>query len=358
MGKRNRVTTRDLAEYAGVSQSTVSMILSGRKGVSFMPETQEKVLAAAKELGYKKPQKKTASLQDGLPNTILLLAPLLSNSYYTSIIHSISEQAARCGYDVLTAVTFRDPNREALYLSMAEKSRPAGIIILYPISKISEANALFKLVPIVMIGEKPDRIRFDSVELDSKKPGYLVADHLLSLGHRHMAFISSPIRKHEISRARRLEGLKMACRDYQLDENLVQVFQPSSSEFRRYSNQSAEYQVGFEMAKKAIHSFPEITALIGQNDMTAYGILAALRQEGRHIPRDYSVAGFDNAVMSSMPQISLTTVEHAAIQKGKDAVDLIYNRNHLTRDHMPVTRVEYEPRLIVRASTGKIKLAD
>lgn len=355
MGKRNKVTTRDIAKYAGVSQSTVSMILSGRKGVSFMPETQEKVWAAAKELGYKKPEKKAASQEAGLSNTILLLAPLLSNSYYTSIIQSISEQAARCNYDVLTAVTFRDSDREAEYLSMAEKSRPAGIIILYPISKISEANSLFKHIPIVMIGEKPDRIRFDSVELDSKKPGYLVANHLLSLGHRHMAFITSPIRKHEISRARRLEGLRMAFQDQQLDEDLVRLFQPSPSEFRKYSNQSAEYQVGFEMATKVMNYYPEITALIGQNDTTAYGILAALRQAGHHIPKDYSVAGFDDAVMSSMPQISLTTVEHAALQKGKDAVDLIYNRNHPTRDHMPVTRVEYEPRLIVRSSTGKAK---
>jgi len=58
MGKRNRVTTRDIAEYTGVSQSTVSMILSERKGVSFMPETRQKVMEAAKKLGYKKPEKR------------------------------------------------------------------------------------------------------------------------------------------------------------------------------------------------------------------------------------------------------------------------------------------------------------
>ena len=355
MGKRNRVTTRDIAEYTGVSQSTVSMILSDRKGVSFMPETRQKVMDAAKKLGYKKPEKKKANLESSLANTILLLAPLLSNSYYTSIIHSITEEASECGYDVLTSVTFREADREIKYLSLANITRLAGIIILYPISQIREANDLSKNVPIVMVGEKPEGIRFDSVELDSKKPGFLMADYLLSLGHRHIGFITSPIKKHEISRLRRLEGLRLAYQEQGLDDSLIQVFQPSQAAFRNYSRQSAEYQVGYEMAKKAVTSHPDLTAFIGQNDMTAYGILAALRSLGFHIPRDYSVAGFDDSTISSMPQISLTSVEHAAIQKGRDAVRLIYSRNHQIQSRQRITRMEYEPNLITRGSTGKAR---
>lgn len=355
MGKRNRVTTRDIAEYTGVSQSTVSMILSERKGVSFMPETRQKVMEAAKKLGYKKPEKREKNLETGLADTILLLTPLLSNSYYTSTIHSITDQATECGYDVLTAVTFREADRESEYLSLAKTSKLAGIIILYPISRISEANALSGSVPIVMIGEKPDRIRFDSVELDSQKPGFLVADHLLSLGHRHIGFITSPIRAHDISRARRLEGIRYAYRDHGLDDSLVHVFQPSRAEFEKYSRQSAEYQVGYEMAKKAVASHPDLTAFIGQNDMTAYGVMAALRDLGFHIPRDYSIAGFDDSTMSSMPQISLTTVEHAAMQKGRDAVKLIFNKNHQNQTRKRITRMEYEANLIIRKSTGKVR---
>ena len=355
MGKRSKVTTRDIAEYTGLSQSTVSMILSGRQGVSFMPETRETVMNAARELGYKKPQKAAPASETDLKDTILLLAPLLSNSYYTSIIHSITEQAALYNYDVLTAVTFRQEDRESQYLSLGRTGRLAGIIILYPISRITEANALSKDTPMVMIGEKPDRIRFDSIELDSKKPGWLVADHLLSLGHRHMAFVSSPIRKHEISRARRLEGIQLAFRDRGLDESLVEVFQPSPKEFEKYPRQSPEYQIGYDMAKKALAASPAITAFIGQNDMTAYGILSSLRESGYLIPRDYSVAGFDDSIMSSMPQISLTTVEHAAVQKGKDAVDLIYNKNKKQQGRSPITRMEYEPRLILRNTTGPLR---
>ena len=358
MGKRNKVTTRDVAEYAGVSQSTVSMILSGKKNVSFMPETESNVWEAARKLGYKKPVKKALAMENSLSNTILILAPLLTNSYYTTIIHSIVEQAQSQGYDVLTEVTFRDPERESQILSLPKISRLAGIIILYPIRKISEANAIAKNLPVVMVGEKPDNIRFDSVELDSKKPGFLMADHLLSLGHRQIAFICSPIGKHEISRLRRLEGIRMAYEGKGLDKELVRVFTPTSGEFREYAYQSAEYILGYEMCRKVLDSDLPITAFIGHNDMIAYGILAALRERGHRVPRDYSVAGFDNSVLSAMPQISLTTVEHAAIQKGKDAVNLIHNREHKdsrTDSMSRITRMEYEPRLIIRQSTGKVR---
>ncbi len=79
MGKRNKVTTRDLAEYTGVSQSAVSMILSGRPGVSFTEDTVRKVKEAAAELGYQKPRKKEAPKEKVLRNVIVVLGPSLSN---------------------------------------------------------------------------------------------------------------------------------------------------------------------------------------------------------------------------------------------------------------------------------------
>lgn len=353
MGKRNKVTTRDIAEYTGLSQSTVSMILSGKKNVSFMPQTEQKVRDAAKKLGYSKPVKKAPVLDTNLENTILLLAPLLTNSYYTSVIHSIAQQASKYGYDVFTAVTFRDSGKETEYLSLAKRSRLAGIIILYPIIEVGLANKISKDVPVVQIGEKPDNIRFDSVELDSSKPGLLMGQHLLSLGHKKIAFISSPMKKHEISRRRRLAGLKAALEEEGLNPDLIEVYTPTSAEFKKYGYQSAEYRTGYEMTKKALSCETKATAFVGQNDMTAYGIMAALSDQGYRIPADYSVAGFDDSRFSSMPQISLTTVEHYAVLKGQDAVNLIYDRNHQSRSGQRITRMEYEPNLIRRRSTGK-----
>ena len=193
MGKRNKVTTRDIAEYTGVSQSTVSMILSNKPHVSFSKETIDKVRQGAKELGYKKPVAGVKKKEQALAKSIIVICPLLSNGYYSMIIHSITERAKDYGYTVFTVSTLRDVSQEELYLNLLSGFELAGVISLYPPTKIAQANALSKQVPVVSIGDKPDACRFDAVELDSKKPGYIIAEHLLSLGHKHITYICTPI---------------------------------------------------------------------------------------------------------------------------------------------------------------------
>ena len=94
--------------------------------------------------------------------------------------------------------------------------------------------------------------------------------------------------------------------------------------------------------------------------MTALGIMGALKDQGFRIPQDYSVCGFDNISLSSMPQISLTTIEHASELKGQEAVDLIYKKNATKKKtkeskYNYIMRLEYEPQLIIRGSSGKCR---
>ena len=148
MGKRNKVTTRDIAEYTGVSQSTVSMILSNKPHVSFSKETIDKVRQGAKELGYKKPVAGVKKKEQALAKSIIVICPLLSNGYYSMIIHSITERAKDYGYTVFTVSTLRDVSQEELYLNLLSGFELAGVISLYPPTKIAQANALSKQVPV------------------------------------------------------------------------------------------------------------------------------------------------------------------------------------------------------------------
>ena len=345
MGKRNKVTTRDIAEYAGVSQSTVSMILSEKKNVSFGEETVENVKKAAKALGYHKPAKKKRTPDRSLSKTVMILCPTVSNGYYNAVIHSIVEKAQEYDYTTLTAVTFRSAEREDAYFKIFAENELAGVISLYPLTKYAEANALAKRIPVVSIGEKPEGIRFSSVELDSQKPGWMMAEHLVKLGHRHIAFISAPVVKKEISRTRRLAGLQQYYREADLDPSLIKVFCPT-------------YRTGYEMAVRALEADTPATAFVGNSDDIAFGILAALADRGIRVPEDISVAGFDNNRLSGMPQISLTTVEHSSWQKGQNAVELIYRKNtnrESGTDAGLIIRMEYEPELIARRTTGPVK---
>lgn len=148
MGKRNKVTTRDIAEYTGVSQSTVSMILSNKPHVSFSKETIDKVRQGAKELGYKKPVAGVKKKEQALAKSIIVICPLLSNGYYSMIIHSITERAKDYGYTVFTVSTLRDVSQEELYLNLLSGFELAGVISLYPPTKIAQANAFLSKSPL------------------------------------------------------------------------------------------------------------------------------------------------------------------------------------------------------------------
>ena len=138
MGKRNKVTTRDIADYTGVSQSSVSMILSNKQNVSFSAETRELVLSAAKKLGYQKPVKKQVASGSRMDQTIVVLTPLLSNGYYATLVHSITEQAREYGYSVFTVTTMRDATQEEFYFDMLAGLQLAGAICLYPPTRITK----------------------------------------------------------------------------------------------------------------------------------------------------------------------------------------------------------------------------
>lgn len=357
MGKRNKVTTRDIAQRLGISQSTVSMILSNKPNVSFTQNTVDMVKMTAKEMGYKKPMPRQRQQEKALAKTIIILCPMVTNGYYSMMIRSITEQARKYDYTSMTVSTFRDAASEETYLDVLANVQLAGIIFLYPPAKIQKINALSKQIPVVSVGDKPPSCHFDSVELDSKKPSYLVGQHLISLGHTHVTYISSPIKAKEIGRLHRLEGLRQSFREHGLPEEYIDVRYPNQPAFDRYPLENAEYQNGYDLASKVLLDGTKSTAFVGNNDMAAFGILAAISDHGCRVPSDFSVCGFDNIPLSAMPQISLTTIDHAAARKGQEAVDMIHRKN--TRkgnsDRNYIMRLEYEPQLIVRNSTGKCK---
>lgn len=138
-------------------------------------------------------------------------------------------------------------------------------------------------------------------------------------------------------------------------EHLTVLYQ-SQPAFDRYPLENAEYQNGYDLATRALEEHTSSTAFIGNNDMAAFGIMAAISDHGYRIPADFSVCGFDNITLSAMPQIALTTIDHASVRKGEEAVDMIHRKNTQKKDetsHAYIMRLEYEPQLIVRKSTGR-----
>ena len=358
MGKRKKVTTRDIAEALGVSQSTVSMILSEKPRVSFSQDTVDKVRAMAEQMGYAEQVPDVSRKSKALANTIIAICPNLSGGYYSMLLHSIIEQANQHKYTVLTVTTLRDARIEHIYLDLLARNQLAGIIVLYPMAQIPKLNELAGKVPVISIGDKPGSYHFDAVVLDSKKPAMMIAEHLLSLGHTHLAYVTTPVHGQEVGRIRRLAGIRQCLEEHGLPEDHLEILSTSRKEFAKYPGDRAEYQNGYDRTIEALQNGTASTAFIGNNDMTALGIMDAITKLGYKIPFDYSVCGFDNIPLASMKQISLTTIEHATVQKGHEAVDLIHKKHsqdHSGRQPSYTVRLEYEPQLIVRNSAGKCR---
>jgi len=183
-----------------------------------------------------------------------------------------------------------------------------------------------------------------------------MANYLLSLGHTDITYISTPIRGKEIGRIHRLDGIKSSFREHGIPLEHLTVLYQNQPAFDRYPLENAEYQNGYDLATRALEEETSSTAFIGNNDMAAFGIMAAISDHGYRIPSDFSVCGFDNITLSAMPQISLTTIDHASVRKGEEAVDMIHRKNTQKKEESSrsyIMRLEYEPQLIVRKSTGR-----
>ena len=359
MPKKEKVTTRDIARESGLSQSTVSMILSGRSDMKFSPATIEKVINTASRLGYHykgKPIKK----ENRISNTILIMCPSLSTDYYTTLVQAITEAAHKKHLHTLTAYTSRQESVEEYYLKMSAESGFYGVIYTYTPKAIDLINHLSQKHAYVLVNDYNPDLRIGFIELDSKKSGKLIGRHLLDLGHRHIAYLSTPLSKTELPRFRRLTGLREAFSEAGLDPSLVEVRALTQEQWNYFLSGNRYYDAGYQLTMSCLKEKNDITAFVGTNDQVSIGILDALHLLGYSVPRDYSVCGFDNSLASSFSGISLTTIDHRIDEKGTDAVDMLINqRKWMTLETQekkaPVMRLEYEPRLLIRRSTGKVK---
>ena len=120
----------------------------------------------------------------------------------------------------------------------------------------------------------------------------------------------------------------------------------------------SEYRIGYDLTKEVLADHGDVTAIVGLNDMIAFGILDALYDEKYKVPNDMSVMGCDNTLFSKMRKLSLTTIEHFVIYKGRDACDIIMKKiksaDQKYGEIQPISiyHVEYEPQLVARGTTS------
>ncbi|MDD4509955.1 MAG: LacI family DNA-binding transcriptional regulator [Oscillospiraceae bacterium] len=355
--KKVRVTAKDVAKRAGVSAATVSMILNGKSSSKFPERTCRRVIDACNELGYvRNGAFKSAALDD---KVLVAITPTLSNLYYVHMVEAMQRRAKELGYSLLAFDTFREIPQETRIIQICSQFPFAGVFFLYP----TENNMLLQQVgwskPVIHIYDKGVHNNADILELDGFRVGTIIGEYLIKLGHERIAFITSTFETKQVTRIRRLEGLRSVYKAHDL--NPIQSVMACSPELELAEAKVVPegYELGYLMAKRLIERNEDVTAFVAVNDMIAIGVMDAIIDAGKRIPDDYSVCGCDNTSVSKYKGISLTSVESYARQSGREAVDILVRKieggNHLSElEDSPdgITRVEYFPKLIIRKSTG------
>ena len=202
----SKPTLRDIAEATGVSTASVSMILNGKSLERFSSQRVASVLAEAERIGYRTPSARCSGKQ------IAVLSPSVSNPYHTKMITGIDAAAHAAGYHTAIYNTYWNPRTESHLLDTLDYSRVAGIIFAMTPIQTAKVRELSRRVPIVAVGDRVTDCGIDTVDVDNFGAAQLVAKHLIDLGHKRIAYLSTALNEHHISRMRRGEGLQDAYR--------------------------------------------------------------------------------------------------------------------------------------------------
>jgi DNA-binding LacI/PurR family transcriptional regulator len=304
------VRLKDLAQQIGVSVMTVSKALRDAPDVS--AATKARIKALARQMGYV-PDSSAQGLRTRTTKFFGLIIPSITNPIYARIIMAIEERAHDLGYDILFAHSLNTPEREELCLRRFLSRRVDGLFIS-PVYRF-EAEAriyqeiLASKIPTVLLGPPAAFCKsFVSVEIEEQLASYAATQHLISLGHKRIAYLTGPPVApwaHE-----RFEGYRRALREagMELDDKLV--FQSGST-----------IEDGTNAALQMLNEGCQATAVQAVSDLVAIGCANALLSQGLKIPQDISIVGFGNILAAEYFQVPLTTVRQPKHRLGVAAVE-------------------------------------
>jgi DNA-binding LacI/PurR family transcriptional regulator len=321
----------DVAALAGVSHQTVSRVINGSDHVR--PETRQRVLAAMDRLDYR-PNPAARALVTGRSSTLGVVS--FDTTLYgpASTLFAIEQAAHAAGY-FITIVSLLALDRDSV-LGAIERLRVQGvdgILVITPHE--GAANALVNLpttVPIVAV-EAAGTDSVPLVAVDQLSGAVSATQLLLDLGHRTVWHVAGP--QDFVEAQQRREGWRatLEAAGAEVPPVLVGDWSPRSG-----------YQLGQRLAQD-----PSVTAVFVANDQMALGVLRAMHEYGRNIPREVSVVGFDDVPEAQYFTPPLTTVRQNFAEVGRGSLRLLLDvmRGGQSAQHLTVA-----PELVVRRSTA------
>jgi LacI family transcriptional regulator len=304
-------TITDVARRANVSTATVSRVLSG--GAGARDETRDRVLLAARELGYR-PSGVARSLRQRATRTLGLIVTDIENPFFPELVRTVEDAARDHGYAILLCNASDDPEREAGYLELLVDRRVDGVVIAASNLGVRHREWLLASpLPIVLVNSVDQAIDLPTIASDSVLGGRLAAEHLLGLGHRRFGILTAGPRN--LDAPDRLAGARAALREFGVPSEAghVVIGEPTVAG-------------GERAAASILARDPALSAIVAYNDLMAIGAMRAVRSRDRHVPDDVSVVGFDDVSLAAFVDPPLTTIAQETGTMGRWAVDQLRTR--------------------------------
>ncbi|WP_255949833.1 LacI family DNA-binding transcriptional regulator [Streptomyces odontomachi] len=330
------VTLAEVAQHAGVSASTVSYVLSGKRSIS--ATTRRRVEQSIRELGYH-PNAGARALASNRSNIIALVVPLRTDMYVPvmmEIAMAVVTTARTHGYDILLLTGEEGPD----VVRRVAGSGLADAMILMDVELDDERLPLLRETdrPSVLVGLPSDTAGMTCVDLDFTATGALCVEHLAKLGHRDIAVIgeaSAVYERHTGFAERTLDGIRSRSREL----GVRVLHRPCEGGYDA---------VALTLAR-IFDERPGTTGLVLQNEAAVGPLLTLLRQQGRAVPEDVSVVAVCPDQVAVQAPVRLTSVAIPAQEMGRSAVEHLVAK---LEGHGGDEIALLAPELVVRASTG------
>lgn len=326
-----RPTIVDVAARSGVSKSTVSNVIRGATAVS--PAVRSRVLAAVAAFGYR-PNGVARQLVQRRTSTLGVFVGDLGNPFYGELAKQLERYAHDHGFTTMICNTDGRADLETARVEALLERRVAGIALLQLSGDCSALDLLIaEGVPAVIVSSSHPRV--DSVGIDESRGVALAVEHLASLGHRRLCYVTSPYVEERTNRARHA-SFAQACAAMGLDQAA-----PLSLD------------VDAVLAGGSTEIDDSVTAFAAANDLAGIALVEALERRGRSVPDDASVVGFDGIVLTALAGVGLTTVAQPREEMARIGVRLLLER--VAGEAGPPRHVLLEPELVIRKTTGRSK---
>jgi DNA-binding LacI/PurR family transcriptional regulator len=333
MPLKKRPTQADVARVAGVTQATVSFVLSDSSAISVPPETRQRILDAVEALGYR-PNALARGLASGTSSLVAVTVPNVSD-FYSEVVHGIEDVARRSGYSVIISTTNEDPRQELTNLEIFANRQVDGTIICGSRLSADELNQVAQEHRLALLTSKAP-ISAGIVKIPGEAGLHAITSHLIALGHTMIAHIGwQPAGENE-----REPGYRRALLDHDIapDDAWVEIAS------------AATLEEGQRCLELILARAPYITAITCYSDMLAVGAILAARRLGIQVPEALAVVGFDDIPAASIVSPPLTTIRVPRYRTGQMLMEtllrVIKAQGDLEEKH------EMDLQLVVRDSCG------